>query len=134
MQYSDSFHCFCILQLTTLATAFYMMLSKHFENAEFLRQVRMIGFLAQFESLLSSVGKLYSGNEWYLKFIKQFCHYPGDESGMLEDMHVVISELASVSFQVREKKKIKTCFRPGSNRGPCACEAHVITTTLRKHP
>lgn len=26
----------------------------------------------------------------------------------------------------------KNCFRPGSNRGPCACEAHVITTTLRK--
>ena len=26
----------------------------------------------------------------------------------------------------------KRCFRPGSNRGPCACEAHVITTTLRK--
>ena len=24
------------------------------------------------------------------------------------------------------------CFRPGSNRRPCACEAHVITTTLRK--
>ena len=23
-------------------------------------------------------------------------------------------------------------FRPGSNRRPCACEAHVITTTLRK--
>lgn len=58
---------------------------------------------------------------------------------MLEDMHVIISELASVSFQVRKnleekKKKRKTCFRPGSNRGPCACEAHVITTTLRKHP
>ena len=27
----------------------------------------------------------------------------GDESGMLEDMHVVVSELASVSFQVRKK-------------------------------
>ena len=26
----------------------------------------------------------------------------------------------------------KECFRPGSNRRPCACEAHVITTTLRK--
>ena len=26
----------------------------------------------------------------------------------------------------------KICFRPGSNRGPCACKAHVITTTLRK--
>ena len=25
-----------------------------------------------------------------------------------------------------------SCFRPGSNRRPCACEAHVITTTLRK--
>ena len=24
-------------------------------------------------------------------------------------------------------------FRPGSNRGPSACEADVITTTLRKH-
>lgn len=31
----------------------------------------------------------------------------------------------------REKGK-KKCFRPGSNWGPCACEAHVITTTLRK--
>ena len=26
----------------------------------------------------------------------------------------------------------KVCFLPGSNRRPCACEAHVITTTLRK--
>lgn len=33
--------------------------------------------------------------------------------------------------QCREMKK-KRCFRPGSNRGPCACEAHVITATLRK--
>ena len=24
------------------------------------------------------------------------------------------------------------CSRPGSNRGPCACEAHVITTTPRE--
>ena len=24
------------------------------------------------------------------------------------------------------------CFRPGSNRGPFACEANVITATLRK--
>ena len=36
-----------------------------------------------------------------------FFHYSGDESGMLEDMHVIISELASVSFQVRKKKKEK---------------------------
>ena len=26
----------------------------------------------------------------------------------------------------------KLCFLPGSNRRPCACEAHVITATLRK--
>ena len=42
----------------------------------------------------------------------------------------------------RREKKEKKCFRPGSNRRPCAssvktlfestCEAHVITTTLRK--
>ena len=32
----------------------------------------------------------------------------------------------------KRQKKQKKCFRPGSNRGPCACEAHVITTTLRK--
>ena len=33
---------------------------------------------------------------------------------------------------VRQKHRFQICFRPGSNRGPCACEAHVITTTLRK--
>ena len=25
------------------------------------------------------------------------------------------------------------CFRPGSNWGPCAYDAHVMTTTLQKH-
>ena len=30
------------------------------------------------------------------------------------------------------QKGMSLCFRPGSNRRPCACEAHVITTTLRK--
>ena len=30
------------------------------------------------------------------------------------------------------QKKVK-CFRWGSNPGPSACEADVITTTLRKH-
>ena len=28
--------------------------------------------------------------------------------------------------------KTKICFLPGSNRRPCPCEGHVITTTLRK--
>ena len=32
----------------------------------------------------------------------------------------------------KTSSKKKKCFRPGSNRGPCACEAHVITATLRK--
>ena len=32
------------------------------------------------------------------------------------------------------KNKNSQCFLPGSNRRPCACEAHVITTTLRKPP
>ena len=30
------------------------------------------------------------------------------------------------------RRKENECFLPGSNRRPCACEAHVITTTLRK--
>ena len=29
-------------------------------------------------------------------------------------------------------EKKKSCFCPGSNRGPCACEAHVITATPQK--
>ena len=40
---------------------------------------------------------------------------------MLEDMHVVVSELASVSFQVRKKKlmekKKKNLFPPGIEPG-----------------
>lgn len=32
----------------------------------------------------------------------------------------------------KEDGEKRNCFRPGSNRRPCACEAHVITTTLRK--
>ena len=29
-------------------------------------------------------------------------------------------------------KKKRSCSLPGSNRRPCPCEGHVITTTLRK--
>ena len=29
-------------------------------------------------------------------------------------------------------KESSPCFLPGSNRRPCPCEGHVITTTLRK--
>ena len=35
------------------------------------------------------------------------------------------------SCNLKQHRK-NVCSRPGSNRGPCACEAHVITTTLRK--
>ena len=59
---------------------------------------------------------------------------------MIEDMYIAVAELGAVSFQVSKKnnalmimgRREKKCFRPGSNRGPCACEAHVITATLRK--
>ena len=30
------------------------------------------------------------------------------------------------------EKNTKNCFRPGSNRRPFACQADVITATLRK--
>ena len=35
-------------------------------------------------------------------------------------------------FREGDHIKILLCFLPGSNRRPCACEAHVITATLRK--
>ena len=38
-----------------------------------------------------------------------------------------------VSKLDKVRKLQNFCFLPGSNRRPCACEAHVITTTLRKH-
>ena len=39
---------------------------------------------------------------------------------------------ASESEEFAYLKKKKKCFRPGSNRRPFACEANVITATLRK--
>ena len=38
----------------------------------------------------------------------------------------------SARVSPKKKKKNATCFLPGSNRRPCPCEGHVITTTLRK--
>ncbi|XP_064387064.1 inositol polyphosphate-4-phosphatase type I A-like isoform X2 [Halichondria panicea] len=65
--------------LTSLVTSFYTSISQNFTDPSYLRQIRKIGFLAQFESLLSSAG---------------------DESGMLEDMCVAVAELACVKFQL----------------------------------
>ncbi|CAI8005393.1 Inositol polyphosphate-4-phosphatase type I A [Geodia barretti] len=65
--------------LTALVTSFYLKLSEHFTHPQFLQQIREIGFLAQFESLLSTFG---------------------DESGMLEDTCVAVAELGTVTFQL----------------------------------
>jgi hypothetical protein len=65
--------------LTALITSFYLKLSEHFTHPQFLEQIREIGFLAQFESLLSTFG---------------------DESGMLEDTCVAVAELGTVTFQL----------------------------------
>lgn len=67
--------------LTSLVTCFYLVLSQHLTDAHFLRQIREIGFLVQYESLLSSLG---------------------DESGMLEDAYVGVLELGNVTFQLAE--------------------------------
>ena len=47
-------------QLTALVTSFYLKLSEHFCYTPFLHQIREIGFLAQFESLLSTYGEYYT--------------------------------------------------------------------------
>ena len=41
-----------------------------------------------------------------------------------------VTDCLMISVAIKKKKGL--CSRPGSNRGPCACEAHVITATLRK--
>ena len=51
------FSVLCTPQLTALVTSFYLTLSQNYIDTMFLRQIREIGFLAHFESLLSSVGK-----------------------------------------------------------------------------
>jgi len=45
------------VQLTALITSFYSMLSHNFHNVVYLLQLRSIGFLIEFESLLSSLGR-----------------------------------------------------------------------------
>ncbi len=89
---------------------------------------------------------------WYLH--QQFLKYDNSTSGaflvMLEDCDGPLL-LMNFRYQLHKRrflmdewlnppanKKISKHLiiieksqRPGSNRGPCACEAHVITTTLR---
>ena len=95
-------------------SSFYASLSKYFADAAFLKQIREIGFLVEFESLLSSLGELIvirmntrvlwlncidRGMTYSLPCAVVFCI--GDEIGMLEDMCVAVAELAAVQFQVR---------------------------------
>ena len=45
------------------------------------------------------------------------------------------TEIIIIKHQkVENLKKKPKCFCPVSNRGPFACEANVITTTLQKPP
>ncbi|XP_045903753.1 type II inositol 3,4-bisphosphate 4-phosphatase isoform X1 [Micropterus dolomieu] len=69
--------------LAALACGFVMRLYAGMQDKGFLRQLHLVGLVAQFESLLST----YS-----------------DEIGMLEDMEVGISDLQRVVFQITEAK------------------------------
>ena len=52
---------------------------------------------------------------------------------MFQGLVLSLFDLYLSFFKTFGKNRGKyTCFLPGSNRRPCACEAHVITTTLRK--
>ena len=45
------------MQLSALVSSFYTTLSNNFSDSAFLKQLREIGFLVEFESLLSSIGE-----------------------------------------------------------------------------
>eukprot|EP00731_Ephydatia_muelleri_P018947 Em0011g987a len=66
--------------VTALMTSFYITLSQLHTSAGFLRQLKEVGFLVHFESILSATD---------------------GESGVLEDMCVAVAELSTIKFQLR---------------------------------
>ncbi|XP_015764638.1 PREDICTED: type I inositol 3,4-bisphosphate 4-phosphatase-like [Acropora digitifera] len=99
--------------VTSLITGFFCKLHTSLSNSLYLKQLAQIGFLAHFESLLTT---------------------NGDEMGMLEDACVGIASLTCVKFKFKECEREDEIPSLSGNRGYIQVNISLPTNHFRRLP